>query len=104
MDASSDIKAATLMARLVTGKPTALLNLARIDAANLLGARRASIETLADALIIERTLSGAKIADILASMSPAQRAERIRRKQMKAMTAGAAAFTVMTGGLTLQRI
>lgn len=105
MDAASDIAKAKAIATIFARKsPATWLHFARVDAANMLAARRALVETIAEALIEHKTLDGATIGDIVAGLSTVQRAERARRKRMIEMTAGAAAFTAMTGGLTLQRI
>jgi hypothetical protein len=104
MNASNDIKAATYMAGCVTGKPAALLDLARNDAAKMLAVRKHQIEAVADALMIERTLTGAAIDEILAGVSPAMRAERARRKEWAAITAGAEAFRLAHGTLQMLRV
>jgi hypothetical protein len=99
MNASSDIKAATFMAGLVTGNPAALLDLARIDAARIVAANIHQIESIAAALIEHKTLDGAEIDQILAGMTPAQRAEKLRRKTWTDTIAGAEAFRLAHGGL-----
>jgi len=63
-------------------------------------ARKLQIEAIADALILERTLTGAAIDDVLAGMSPALRAERIRRKKMVTMTTNATLSAAAHGEMT----
>jgi hypothetical protein len=59
---------------------------------------------IADALLIEWTLTGAAIDEILAGVSPAMRAEKLRRKEMATMAANAALFTAAYGGLQMLRV
>jgi hypothetical protein len=105
MAAGSDIKKATGLASIFARAATAaFLNFAIIDAARILAANKHQIEAIAAALLECKTLDGAEIDDILAGMTLAQMAERARRKQMAAMTAGAALFTASHGGLQMLRV
>jgi hypothetical protein len=90
MVATTDVQQAAALAKLIASDlkaAAALLDFARKDSARIVAAHRDQIAALADALIIERTLNGAAIDDILAGVSPAMRAERARRKEWAAMVA-----------------
>jgi hypothetical protein len=76
-----------------------LLDLARIDAARIVAANIHQMESIAAALIEHKTLDGAEIDQILAGMTPAQRAEKLRRKKWTDTIAGAEAFRLAHGGL-----
>src|ERR1700730_10475271 len=76
-----DLEQATTLADIASSKPAVFLNFAKADCRKILDANRHQVAAIADALLIEWTLTGAAIDEILAGMSPAMRAEKLRRKQ-----------------------
>jgi hypothetical protein len=100
----TDRQIAAYFAGIVSSKPAAFLNYARIDAERILSVNKPQIEAIAAALLECKTLDGAEIDEILSGMSLAQMAERARRKQWNDVAAGAALFTAAHGGLKMLQL